>query len=152
MNLVDKTKPSMKSLVEEIYSAGLYKDSDIADMVSFGMFDANDYQDITGKPYGKTSSDSVAPSVSETSKGNSSTGTSTQTKDPATTADKAKTDNSSKTATSESKSTAGSNTTTSETSTANATGSVSGSGSKSNSSNGSTAKDANDSSNVKGNK
>lgn len=150
MNLVDKTKPSMKSLVEEIYSAGLYKDSDIADMVGFGMFDANDYQDITGKPYGKTSSDSVAPSVSETSKGNSST--STQTKDPATPADKVKTGNSSKTATSESKSTAGSNITTSETSTANATGSVSGSGSASNSSNGSTAKDANNSSNAKGNK
>ena len=105
MNLVDKTKPSMKSLVEEIYSAGLYKDSDIADMVGFGMFDASDYQDITGKPYGKTSSDSVAPSDSETSKGNSSTSTSTQTKDPSTSTGKAKTDDSSKTASSEAKNT-----------------------------------------------
>ena len=65
MSLVDKTKPSMKSLVQELYTAGLFKDSAIAEMVGFGMFDASDYQDITGKPY---------PVKSDKSKGATSAG------------------------------------------------------------------------------
>ena len=86
MNLVDKTKPSMKSLVEEIYSAGLYQDSDIADMVGFGMFDANDYQDITDKPYPvkSDSSNGVTSTSSTSSQASSSTSTSNSTSQPST--------------------------------------------------------------------
>ena len=58
MNLVDKTKPSMKYLVQELYTAGLFKDGAIAEMVGFGMFDASDYQDITGKLYSVKSNSS----------------------------------------------------------------------------------------------
>lgn len=65
MNLVDKTKTSMKFLVQELYTAGWYKDSALADMVGFGMFNANDYQDITGKSY---------PVKSDSSKGATSAG------------------------------------------------------------------------------
>lgn len=81
MNLVDKTKPSMKSLVQELYTAGWYKDSAIADMVGFGMFDANDYQDITGKSYPvkSNSSNSVASAGSTSSQTSSSASTSTST-------------------------------------------------------------------------
>ena len=81
MNLVDKTKPSMKYLVQELYTAGLFKDGAIAEMVGFGMFDANDYQDITGKPYSaKSNSSKGATSAGSTgSQANSSASTSTST-------------------------------------------------------------------------
>lgn len=81
MNLVDKTKPSMKSLVQELYTAGLFKDSAIADMVGFGMFDVSDYQDITGKSYPvkSSSSNSVTSAGSTSSQASSSASTSTST-------------------------------------------------------------------------
>jgi len=81
MNLVDKTKPSMKSLVELLYTARLYKDSAIAEMVGFGMFDASDYQDITGKPYPvkSDSSNGVTSTSSTSSQASSSTSTSNST-------------------------------------------------------------------------
>lgn len=81
MNLVDKTKPSMKSLVQELYTAGLLKDGAIAEMVGFGMFDASDYQDITGKSYPvkSNSSNSVTSTSSTSSQASSSTSTSTST-------------------------------------------------------------------------
>ena len=77
MNLVDKTKPSMKLLVKEIYSAGLFKDSNIAEMVGFGMFDTNDYQDITGKPYSVKSNSSKGATSAGSTGSSASTSTST---------------------------------------------------------------------------
>lgn len=81
MNLVDKTKPSMKLLVQELYTAGLFKDGAIAEMVGFGMFDAKDYQDITGKSYPVKSNsyNSVASAGSTSSQASSSASTSTST-------------------------------------------------------------------------
>lgn len=81
MSLVDKTKPSMKSLVQELYTVGLFKDGAIVDMVGFGMFDASDYQDITGKPYPvkSDSSNGVMSAGSTGSQASSSTSTSTST-------------------------------------------------------------------------
>lgn len=86
MSLVDKTKPSMKSLVQELYTAGLFKDGAIAEMVGFGMFDASDYQDITGKPYPvKSGSSKGAMSAGSTgSQANSSASTSNSTSQTAT--------------------------------------------------------------------
>lgn len=86
MNLVDKTKPSMKYLVQELYTAGLFKDGAIAEMVGFGMFDASDYQDITGKLYSvKSNSSNGATSAGSTSsQASSSASTSTSTSQTAT--------------------------------------------------------------------
>lgn len=83
MNLVDKTKPSMKLLVQELYTAGLFKDGAIAEMVGFGMFDAKDYQDITGKPYSvKSNSSKGATSVGSTGSSASTSTSTSQTLTP----------------------------------------------------------------------
>lgn len=80
MNLVDKTKPSMKLLVQELYTAGLFKDGAIAEMVGFGMFDASDYQDITGKPYSvKSNSSKGATSAGSTGSSTSTSNSTSQT-------------------------------------------------------------------------